>query len=67
MGQAETGFGKKLPCNQKSELIFFCIEPDLVSRSSGLRAPGHQAQLLAAVRSDISIIFADNLTDRTVQ
>ena len=33
VGQVGTGFGKKLPCNQKSELIFSSVEPDLVSRS----------------------------------
>ena len=50
VGQVGTGFGKKLLCSQKSEFIFSSVEPDLVSRSAGLRAPGHQTQLYAADR-----------------
>ena len=36
VGQVQMGCGRKLPCNQKLELIFSSVEPDFVSRSAGL-------------------------------
>ena len=41
VGHLEIGLRRKLPRNQKLELIFSRVEPDLVSKSAGLRDPGH--------------------------
>ena len=38
ISQEEGGWGRKLPCNQKLELIFSRVAPDLVSKSAGLSA-----------------------------
>ena len=58
VGQEEGGWGRKLPCNQKLELIFSTrVAPDLVSKSAGLRDPGHQFQLAAMDNAEISMIL----------
>ena len=57
MGQDVSGVVRKLPCNQNLELISSRVEPVLVSRSAGLRAPGHQNQLSALDNAAISIIL----------
>ena len=55
IGQECSGFERKLPWSQKSELISSKVEPDLVSRSAGLRGPGHQNQISEFFRAIISI------------
>ena len=55
IGQVDLSWGKKLPFNQNSELTFAQLVPDLVSRSAGLRFPGHQNQLLGEDTARISI------------
>ena len=55
--QEVSGVGRKLPCNQNLELMSSRVEPALVSRSAGLRAPGHQNQLSAFDSAAISIIL----------
>ena len=57
LGQVETGFRRKLPNNQKLELIFFSVEPDLVSKLAGFRGPGHHIQLSVVVCDRISMIL----------
>ena len=57
IGQEEGGWERKLPCNQKLELIFSRVAPDLVSKSAGLRDPGHQFQLSAIGNAEISMIL----------
>ena len=57
VGHEEGGWGRKLPCNQKLEFNFYSVNPNLVSRSAGLRDPGHQYQLTAADRAEISKIL----------
>ena len=44
-GQDVSGVCRKLPFNQNLELISSRVEPVLVSRLAGLRAPGLQNQL----------------------
>ena len=44
IGQDDLGWGRKLLCNQKSDLIWSQVELVLVSKSAGLRGPGHQNQ-----------------------
>ena len=44
IGQDDLGWGRNLPCNQKSDLIWSQVEPVLLSKSAGLRGPGHQNQ-----------------------
>ena len=44
VGQEDLGWGRKLPRNQNSGLIWSQVVPVLVSRSAGLRGPGHQNQ-----------------------
>ena len=56
-GQDVSGVCRKRPCNQNSELISSRVEPLLVSRSAGLRAPGHQNQVSASDKAAISIIL----------
>ena len=51
-GQLDVGVERKLPCNQNLDLIF-SVDPDLVSKSAGLRTPGHQNQLSVFDSSDI--------------
>ena len=41
IGQEDLGWGRKLPCSQNLEFSFSSVDPVLVSRSAGLRAPGH--------------------------
>ena len=55
VGQVETGLGRKRPRNQNLELIFSCVEPDLVSKSAGFKDPGHHIQLSAVVCDRISM------------
>ena len=55
IGQDDLGWGRKLPCNQKSDLIWSQVEPVLVSRSAGLRCPGHQNQQSDEDAADISM------------
>ena len=57
VGQVETWFRRKLSYNQKSELIFSSVEPDLVSESAGFRGPGHHIQLSVVVCDRISMIL----------
>ena len=57
VGQEDGGWGRKLPCNQNLEFSFSSVDPDLVSRSAGLSAPGHQCQLAVADREEISKIL----------
>ena len=57
IGQEDLGWGRKLPCNQNLEFSFSSVDPVLVSRSAGLRAPGHQFQLAVADRAEISMIL----------
>ena len=57
VGQEDGGWGRKLPCNQNLEFSFSSVDPDLVSRSAGLSAPGHQCQLAVADRAEISMIL----------
>ena len=57
VGQEDGGWGRKLPCNQNLEFSFSSVEQDLVSRSAGLSAPGHQFQLAVADREEISKIL----------
>ena len=57
IGQEDLGWGRKLPCNQNLEFSFSSVDPDLVSRSAGLRAPGYQFQLAVADRAEISMIL----------
>ena len=57
VGQEDGGWDKKLPCNQNLEFSFSSVDPDLVSRSAGLSAPGHQFQLAVADRAEISMIL----------
>ena len=56
-GQDVSGECRKLPCNQNLELISSSVEPILVSRSAGLRAPVHQNQLSVLDNAAISIIL----------
>ena len=44
IGQDDLGWGRKLPCNQKSDLIWSQVELVLVSKSARLRGPRHQNQ-----------------------
>ena len=46
LDQVGTGFGKKLLCDQKSELIYSSVEPYLVRRSAGLRHQGARPSCL---------------------
>jgi len=46
---------RKIPFNQNSELTCAQLVPDLVSRSAGLRFPGHQNQLSGDDAARISI------------
>ena len=55
IGQEDLSWGRKLPFNQNLELICAQLVPDLVSRSAGLRSPGHQNQLLGEDEAKISI------------
>jgi len=55
MGHEDFFRGKKLPFNQNCELIRVQLVPDLVSRSAGLRFPGHQNQLSGEDVANISI------------
>ena len=55
MGQESSGWMRKLPCSQKSDLIWPRVEPDLVSRSPGLREPGHQNQSVPVFSIEISM------------
>ena len=55
--QNVSGVGRKLPCNQNSELMSSRVEPVLGSRSAGLSVPGHQNQLSALDSAAISIIL----------
>ena len=55
IGQEDFSWGRKLPFNQNLELICAQLVPDLVSRSAGLRSPGHQNQLLGEDAAKISI------------
>ena len=48
---------RKLPCNQNLQLNLSSVDPDLVNRSAGSRDPGHQYQLTALDRADISMIL----------
>ena len=57
MGQLDVRIERKLPCNQNLEPIFPSVEPDLVSKSVGLRIPGQQNQLSTSVSMDISMIL----------
>ena len=57
VGQDDGDWDKKLPCNQNLEFSFSSLDPDLVSRSAGLRKPGHQCQLVVADRAEISMIL----------
>ena len=54
IGQEDFSWGRKLPFNQNLELMCALV-PDLVSRSAGLRSPGHQNQLLGEDEAKISI------------
>ena len=45
VGHEDGGWGRRLPCNQNLLFNFSSVDPDLVSRSAGLRDPGHQYQL----------------------
>ena len=45
VGHEKGHWGRKLPCNQNLEFNFFSMDPDLVSRSAGLRDSGDQYQL----------------------
>ena len=51
--QLDVRVERKLPCNQNLDLIFSNVDPDLVSKSAGLRTPGHQNQLSVFDSSDI--------------
>ena len=44
IGQDDLGWGRKLLCNQKSDLIWSQVELVLVSKSARLRGPRHQNQ-----------------------
>ena len=55
IGPGDYSWGRKLPFNQNLELICAQLLPDLVSRSAGLRSPGHQNQLLGEDEAKISI------------
>ena len=55
VGQEDLGCGRKLPCNQNSGLIWSQVESVLVSRSAGLRGPGHQNQFPGEDTEAISI------------
>ena len=57
VGQEDLGWDWKLPSNQNLVFSFSSVDPDLVSRSAGLRAPGHQFQLAVADRAEISMIL----------
>ena len=57
VGQEDGGWDKNLPCNQNLEFSFSNVDPDLVSRSAGLSTRGHQCQLSATDRPDISMIL----------
>ena len=57
VGNEDGGWGRKLPCNQNVQSIFFSVHPDLVSRFAGLREPRHQYQLTAHDRAEISMIL----------
>ena len=56
-GQDVSGVGRKLPCNQNTELMSSRVEPVIVSRLAGLSVPGHQNQLSALDSAVISIIL----------
>ena len=55
IGHVDLSRGTKLPFNQNSELTCAKLVPDLVSKSAGLRSPGHQNQLLGDDAARISI------------
>ena len=55
IGQDDLGWGRKLPCNQKSDLIWSQVERVLMSKSAGLRGHGHQNQQSDEDVADISI------------
>ena len=55
IGHVDLSQDKKLPFNQNSELTCAQLVPDLVSKSAGLRSPGHQNQLLGDDAARISI------------
>ena len=55
IGQDDLGWGRKLPCNQKSDFIWSTVEPNPVSKSAGLRGPGHQNQQTDEDAAEISM------------
>ncbi len=54
-GQVDLFSGRKLPWNQNLELSCSHVVPDLVSKSAGLRLPGHQNQFLGVETAAISM------------
>ena len=55
IGQEDLSWCRKLPLSQNLELTCLQVVPDLVSRSAGLRVPGHQYQFSCEVTDNISI------------
>ena len=55
IGQEDGGSGRKLPFNQKSELIWSQEEPVLVCRSAGLRGSEDQNQSSGEDTEEISM------------